>query len=93
MICDSCKIDKLDNDFINNKNICFRCVYREKIEKIKERRTRKQCYCRVCGTQVHHQQNLKKRQRTVFCSSECAKKGHKEATSNYWTRKIRSGGS
>ena len=91
MICSCCKIDKLITDFINNNNICYKCVYQKKLEKTPKKRTRKQIVCRICGDMVSHQEEVKKRQRTVFCSQECAKKGHQEKTSNYWTRTIRSG--
>jgi hypothetical protein len=90
MICDSCKIDRLVNDFVNKSNICYKCVYQEKLEKMGKKRTRKVNFCRMCGKEVIHKENFKKRQRTVFCSCECAEKGHKELINNHWTRIVRS---
>jgi len=87
MICDSCKIDRLVTDFINNQKFCYHCVYRIKLEKSTEKRTPKPLLCRTCGKEVIRLENQKKRQRTVFCSCECAEKGHKEKIKNYWTRK------
>lgn len=88
MICDSCKIDKLVNDFLNNCNICYKCVYQEKLRKAAKKRILKQCNCKTCGKKIIHQKDLKKRQRTVFCSEMCAILGHKHSTKNYWCRKI-----
>ena len=89
MICDSCKIDRLVTDYLNNSNICYKCVYRKKLEKTPEKRTPKPPFCRMCNKEVLRLENQKKRQRTVFCSCECAEKGHKEMIKNYWTRKVR----
>jgi len=88
MICDSCKRDRLVNDFINNQNICYQCVYKEKLTKTLENRTEKLPKCRTCGKQVIHKKELKQRQRSVFCSQECALTGHKKLTKNYWCRKV-----
>lgn len=89
MICDNCKTERLITDFINNQKFCFRCEYQKKLEKIPQKRTSKPIFCRVCGKRVIHQEDLKKRQRTVFCSLECAQIGHKTLTSNHWTRQVR----
>ncbi len=91
MICDSCKNENLDIYEINNENICYKCAYQKKLEKTPENRMRKTVFCRCCGKEVAHQENLKKRQRTVFCSPQCAKVGHKQLINNHWTRKVRSG--
>ncbi len=88
MICDSCKIDKLITDFIKSKNICYKCLYRLTIEKMKGKQIKKPVLCRYCGNKVITKKNVKKRQRTVFCSCECAEKGHKHQLNNHWTRKI-----
>lgn len=88
MICDNCGQDLLVDDFINNQNICYKCVYRKKLEKTQKNRTNEPTDCRVCGKEVIHKKYLKKRQRTVFCSHECAQVGHKELTKNYWCRKV-----
>lgn len=89
MRCENCKIDKPDKDFINNQKLCFRCEYQEKLKKAAEKRVDlapKQC--RMCKSEIPHQEGLKKRQRTVFCSPECALQGHKLIAANYWTRNI-----
>lgn len=89
MICNCCKIDKTVTDFINNNKICYQCIYREKLLKNTDKRTLKILSCRICGNEVKQKANEKKRQRTIFCSSECAKKGHKDQLNNHWTRKLR----
>ena len=86
MICVSCKIDRLIYDFINNQKFCYHCVYRLKQSKIAEKRTQKPALCRMCKKQIIRLKNYKKRQRTVFCSQECAQKGHKKQLKNHWTR-------
>lgn len=91
MICDNCKTDRIVDDFINNQKLCYRCIYQKKIENSQGMRKRKVNFCRMCGKEVIHKENLKKRQRTVFCSCECAQKGHKELMSKHWTRQVRSG--
>lgn len=88
MLCYNCKKEKLDSDFINNCNVCYKCLYRIKIEKIKKNRTPKTYLCRTCGIKFLKKEKEKKRQRTIFCSFECAHKGHQEQLNNYWTRKI-----
>ena len=93
MICGNCQIDKLVTDFINNQKFCYQCEYRIKLEKTPKKRTPNSTLCRMCGNEVIHKKNLKKRQRTVFCSCECAEKGHKELINNHWTRKARTGNS
>jgi len=92
MICDNCKIERPIVDFIKNKKYCFRCEYRKKMEKEPEYRPLKKFKCRICGKEFSHEKNLKKRQRTVFCSQECAQKGHKELCNNYWTTRFRAKG-
>ena len=91
MICDNCKIDRLVTDFIKNQKYCYRCEYQKKIEKTQKKQTPKPTFCRICGKEVITEKNLKKRQRTVFCSCECAQLGHKNLINNHWTRQVRSG--
>jgi hypothetical protein len=62
-------------------------MYRIKTQKTPEKRTPKPTLCRMCGKEVLRLENQKKRQRTVFCSSICAEKGHKDQLDNHWTRK------
>ena len=87
MICDNCKIERLVSDFINNQKFCYRCEYRKKLEKLTGKQAQKINKCRMCSKEIFHKENLKKRQRSVFCSRECALKGHKELSRNHWTRK------
>lgn len=92
MICGNCKTDRLVNDFINNQKFCYHCEYQIKLEKTLKKRTLKRFFCRICGKEITHIEDLKKRQRTIFCSDECALVGHKEMTKNHWTRQLRSRG-
>jgi hypothetical protein len=78
----------LVTDFIKSENICYKCMYRQKIEKTIEKRTSNPTHCRTCGNEIINKKNLKKRQRTVFCSCECAEKGHKHQLNNHWTRQV-----
>lgn len=88
MICDNCKVDRLVIDFIKNQKFCYHCEYRIKLQKTRKKRTPKPQLCRICNKEIIYKETLKKRQRTVFCSCECAEKGHKELTNNHWTRKV-----
>lgn len=89
MICSNCNTERLVADFINNQKFCYRCEYQLKLEKTIEIRIERLPCCRVCGKEIVKLKKLKKRQRSVFCSCECALKGHKELSNNYWTRKIK----
>jgi len=88
MICDSCKIDRLDNEFLNNLKICYHCAYKEKLKKSMEKQTRAPLLCRICKNCIPSEKDLKKKPRTVFCSLECARIGQRQLTNNYWTRKL-----
>jgi len=88
LICIICKVDKLVTDYIKSENICYKCIYRKKTEKKTEKRTTKRGHCRTCGNEIIKKINLNKRQRTVFCSFECAEKGHKHQLTNHWTRQV-----
>jgi hypothetical protein len=89
MICDNCKSERLVTDFINNQKFCYHCVYREKVEKSPENQTEKKRLCRTCNNEIIRKKNEKKRQRSIFCSRECASLGHKNQLSNHWTRKVK----
>lgn len=88
MICDNCKVDRDSKDFIKNQKFCYRCEYRKKVEKSPETRNKKIIVCRMCDKEIVRKKDIKKRQRSVFCSNECALKGHKELSNNHWTRQI-----
>lgn len=89
MICDNCKIDRKSNDFIKNQKYCFRCEYQIKLKNVSKKQTRKALSCRCCGGAISHNENLKKRQRNIFCSAECAQQGQKIQSNNHWTRLVR----
>jgi len=89
MICGNCKIDRLVTDFIKNQKYCYRCEYRKKLIFHPEKKTPEKHICRSCKKEIVHVENAKKRQRTVFCSLECAQDGHKILTNNHWTRQLR----
>lgn len=87
MLCDRCLLDREVSDFLKNQKFCYKCIYEIKTEgKIKKT---KKNYCRVCSKEVILEKNARKRQRSVFCSCECALKGHKSLSNNHWTRKLR----
>lgn len=89
MLCECCKIDKPDKDFVNNNKLCYRCEYQKKLKKTpKNQDIHRSMFCRICQKQIDYKEGLKKRQRNVFCSFECAKKGQKELNDNYWTKKL-----
>ncbi len=92
MICDSCKKDKLVSDFINNNKCCYRCEYQKRSQKIHENKMKKKLKCRMCNKEFFHKEGLKKRQRDVFCSKECAEAGHKDLIKNHWTRQVKTMG-
>lgn len=89
MICENCKKDRKETDFIKNQKFCYQCEFQKKTLNAPKKKTKKRCYCRICGQEFFNIENLKKRQRTVFCSWECAEIGHKQISSNYWTRKVK----
>jgi len=63
-------------------------MYQIKLQNSKEKRTKKGFLCRCCGIEFAIDKTSKKRQRSVFCSEECAHKGHVEQKNNYWINKI-----
>ena len=91
MICDNCKKDRIDKDFIFNQKFCYYCEYQKKRENIPKKQTKRKTLCRTCKKPVIQKKDVKKRQRTVFCSQECALIGHKELNNQHWTRKLRNG--
>ncbi len=87
MICEKCFREKDDKDFLNNNMICFKCIYELKMKSSNPSIAKN--VCRICSKKFYGDKNAKKRQRNVFCSEECALKGHKELSNNHWTRKLR----
>jgi hypothetical protein len=89
MICDNCKIDRLEKDFINNQKFCYICEYQKKLQISMENRTKKTFVCRLCKKEFTQIENAKRRQRDKYCSEECSKEGHQKQIDGYWTRKAR----
>jgi hypothetical protein len=88
MFCDNCKKERLEKDFINNQKFCYRCEYRKKKEKTTEKRIKKDLVCRQCQQVFYRNKEKGGSKRTVFCSMECAEKGHKESIKRHWTKRI-----
>ena len=88
MICSNCNIDRLVSDFINNQEYCYRCVFKKKRIKSTETRTPKKLKCRHCEEEIPCKNEAGKRQRSIYCSNECARLGHEKQLNNHWTRKI-----
>jgi len=89
MLCDNCKIERINSDFINNQKFCYKCMYQIKVQKSKEKRTKQGFLCRCCGMEFVIDKTSKKIQRRIFCSKKCAQKGHKEQINSHWTRTIK----
>ena len=89
MICEQCNKELPEKDFLANQKICYRCVYRNKTKNVKKLAIHNATYCRICEKEIVLNEYCKVRQRTVFCSWECAEVGHKDQTMNHWTRKLR----
>ena len=87
MICDICLMDKNKKDFFKGNTSCYSCIYKKKIKEMNPKTLKN--YCRICAKEVFFDKKAKKRQRNVFCSEECAQKGHKELLKNYWTRQVK----
>jgi hypothetical protein len=89
MICANCKTERKDTDFLNSHKFCYQCMYQEKLKNVVEKRNPNAKSCRSCGKFFSDKENLKKRQRTIFCSKECAEIGHRKQIHEHWTRKLR----
>ncbi len=89
MICPECKKNLPPTDYVRDQDICYRCSYALKNKITKEVLRKEPSVCKTCGKQIKFLENVKKRQRNVYCSSECASVGHKNINNNYWTRKLR----
>jgi len=89
MICPDCKKDLNPTEFIGCQKSCYHCVYKKKIEFLKKVKAPETTLCRVCNKKIIFDKTLKKRQRNVFCSSECADIGNRDKRNSHWTRKLR----
>ena len=87
MLCGICKIEKKESDFINSKDVCYKCLYQIKKQKPAKKNAPKKC--RICHAEIAIPSDSKKRNRTIFCSVECAKEGHRDQIDQHWTRRIR----
>jgi hypothetical protein len=90
MICENCKNEREQKDFLLNQPYCCRCMYELKLKAYKKRISSEKQHkiCRNCNKEFGFDKDLKQRQRDVYCSLECALKGHIEIRNNYWTRKL-----
>lgn len=70
MICLVCKKDRDSKDYYKS-NICYKCVYNEKMKRYKREKK-----CRICGKKIS-------KTRWTFCSNECAEKNEYKP---HWTK-------
>lgn len=83
MICENCKEDRKDSDFLMGNKECYKCVYKKKTEiKKEEEKKDKKVLCRICNGVV-------RLPKLVFCSDECAHIGFIKQKKAYWHRNIR----
>jgi hypothetical protein len=79
MQCQRCKEEKPEDQFFNldrfPKDLCIRCIYKEKMNVLKNKKKQ----CRICGTSIFGQ-------RWIFCSQQCAVKGNIENLNNNWRK-------
>ncbi len=85
MICEACNKDFDNKDFLKNKLVCFRCIYRESQKNLKAPDPK----CRQCNQSFKVNPEVKKKQRYIYCSLKCAKEGHLIQTQNHWTKILR----
>ena len=88
MICPDCKKECAENDFIMQQESCFRCTYAKK-KLVQNQPVKKKCLCRMCEKELIFQEQSTKRQRNVYCSEKCAKKGQRVLNDSHWTRTIK----
>lgn len=88
MLCAGCNTEHDCSDFYLNKNICYRCLYKQKIFLLKLEEKTKEYTCRICKKKFHIDKEKKIRQRNIYCSSECSKISHKEQMTNFWTNRV-----
>jgi hypothetical protein len=81
MFCTSCKKEKDDKDFFIDSKKCYKCIYNEKVSKMKK--ITLPTYCKMCN-------ELCGDKRWVYCSDECGQMGKKEHGKHYWIRHVRS---
>jgi endogenous inhibitor of DNA gyrase (YacG/DUF329 family) len=86
MKCEKCLFEREDRDFFKKQTICYRCVYKEKIEMYTKKLNIRKNHCRICKKEINFEQNAKKRQRNIFCSPECAEIGLNDLRKKHWTK-------
>lgn len=87
MICGNCNKEREKKDFVLDQPYCAKCMYEIKLKMFKKTMLTKKL-CRMCNKEISLYLHVKQRQRSIYCSEECALKGHAEMRSNHWTRII-----
>jgi hypothetical protein len=74
--CRKCGRECEESDFVNESNDCYKCIYKEKVKNsILDKKTK---VCRICNEKCG-------KNRSVYCSDECAKTGEREQKAQHWT--------
>lgn len=76
MICSYCNAEKKEEDFLSNRDICYKCQYGMKVKK-------KDKFCRICKAKVP-------KGNWAFCSKECSEIGGIKQKQLYWTKLVKS---
>ena len=84
MLCEECKKDKEPKEFILRQRNCYKCIYKKKIKACKEKKK----ICQECQKIIKFSFS-KNKQRSKYCSEECARIAQKRQNDNYWTKKLR----
>lgn len=79
MICSKCNVEKEDRYFLKDMDICAKCIYHEKLDKMSDKLMIK--YCKVCDKELI-------KGRWSYCSEECSREAHRLQNRNHWTRKV-----
>jgi hypothetical protein len=74
--CAVCGTDKDDDCFITG-NVCYKCVYKDKLDKTPKKIPR----CRVCNKRCPDGRRL-------YCSDDCCAVSKKEKDQSSWYKKI-----
>ena len=88
MICTVCRNDLDPSDFFHKKSMCFHCLYLQKLKIQAKKKPNQKTFCRICEKEIRFDESLKRRQRNVFCSDECAIIGYRQKRENHWTKQL-----
>ena len=77
-ICSICNVSRINSDYVNNNDECYKCVYARKVKSIKA--TCKSKKCRLCD-------NFVQSSRWTYCSRECATKAKEK--NKHWSLGIK----